>query len=154
MAEEKKAISSHKVYLCTTDKDAGTFTKLIDIKDFPDIGGTPEMLDCTTTSDATQCFINGIQMLDNNGLEFTANYTKDNYNKVKGKDKTAGWYAVVFAGEETTSGSDTTITNKEGAFYFEGTLVAYPKGAAVNSIVDLAISIVPSSEIKYKAPTA
>ena len=151
MADEvKKAISSYKVYLCTTDENASTFTKLIDIKDFPDVGGTPEMLDCTTTSDATQCFINGIQMLDNGGLEFTANYTKVNYDKVKDKDKTPAWYAVVFGGAE----SNGTVTNGEGAFYFRGTLVAYPKGGSVNSVVDLAISIAPSSEIKYKEPTA
>ena len=57
------------------------FEKLIDIKDFPDLGGAPEMLETTTLSDPMQTFIPGIQSLD--ALEFTANYTKDAFDSLK-----------------------------------------------------------------------
>lgn len=33
------AISSYKTYLMYKASDSGTYTKLIDIKDFPDLGG-------------------------------------------------------------------------------------------------------------------
>ena len=55
-------------------KDVGTdYEKLIDIKEFPDLGGDPEMLETTTLSDNMQTYIAGIQSLD--ALSFTANYT-------------------------------------------------------------------------------
>lgn len=156
-----KAISSYKVYLCTYEVEKTTgnnptdkykYKLLIEIKDFPDMGGTPEMLDCTTTSDAIQCFIPGIQMLDNGGLEFTSNYTKDNYDKLltqMGKEEDDdGKYAVVYGG--TLNEADEVVTNNgEGAFLFNGKMSAYPKGGSVNSVVDLAISIAPSTTIEY-----
>ena len=59
----------------------GTYTKLVDIKEFPDLGGDPEMLETTTLSDKMQTFISGIQSMD--GLSFTANYTLADYKTLK-----------------------------------------------------------------------
>lgn len=68
------ATSSYKTFLMkgTTSGDTTTYEKLVDIKDFPDLGGAPEMLDITTLSDPMSTFIPGIQSLD--ALEFTTNY--------------------------------------------------------------------------------
>ena len=63
------AISTYKVFLMK--KTSETWSKLIDIKDFPDLGGSPELLETTTLSDKMQTYIPGIQSLD--ALEFTAN---------------------------------------------------------------------------------
>lgn len=146
-----KAISSYKVYLCDVNITNGkyVFTKLIDIKDFPDMGGSPEMLDCTTTSDPIQTFIPGIQMLDNTGLEFTTNYTKANYEKVKNRGDKEQTYGVVYGG--AVGDNDVVTNNGEGAFVFDGRLVAYPKGGSVNAVVDLGVSIAPTSKITYVA---
>ena len=38
--------------------------KLVDIKDFPDLGGAPELLETTTLSDSSQTFINGVQSVN------------------------------------------------------------------------------------------
>ena len=65
------AISTYKIFLM--QKKAEAWEKLIDIKEFPDLGGTPEMLETTTLSDRMQTYIPGIQSLD--ALEFTSNYT-------------------------------------------------------------------------------
>ena len=46
------AISTYKVFLMKKTTDA--YEKLIDIKDFPDLGGAPEMLETTTLSDRMQ----------------------------------------------------------------------------------------------------
>ena len=43
------AISTYKVFLMK--KTSETWSKLIDIKDFPDLGGSPELLETTTLSD-------------------------------------------------------------------------------------------------------
>ena len=72
------AISTYGIYLMHKVSDA--YAKLIDIKDFPDLGGAPEMLETTTLSDSMQTYIPGIQSLD--GLEFTANYTKSDFLRV------------------------------------------------------------------------
>lgn len=67
------AISTYKIFLMQSADGKSTWEKLIDIKDFPDLGGTPEMLETTTLSDSMQTYIPGIQSLD--ALEFTSNYT-------------------------------------------------------------------------------
>ena len=111
-----------------------TFTKLIDIKDFPDLGGAPEMLETTTLSDSMQTYIEGIQSSD--ALEFTANYTKEDYTKcnaLKGKKES---YAVYF-GEEGVNGK----------FEFDGYLSARVNGGGVNEVVGMTISIAPATPI-------
>lgn len=148
-----KAINSYKVYLCTYEvvDNRYKYNILIDMKSFPDMGGTPEMLDCTTTSDAVQTLIPGIQMLNNEGLEFNANYTKENYEKLKNRMAAEGVndgnYAVVYNGELIEDG--VVKNNGEGAFLFNGKLNAYPKGGEVNNVVDLGISIAPSTTIEF-----
>ena len=126
------AISTYGIYLM--HKVSDTYEKLIDIKDFPDLGGTPEMLETTTLSDNMQTYIPGIQSLD--GLEFNANYTKADFTKLKaleGKDES---YAVYF-GEQ---GAD-------GKFEFKGSLSVFPVGGGVNEVVGMTISIAPSTPI-------
>ena len=111
-----------------------TYEKLIDIKDFPDLGGAPEMLETTTLSDSMQTYIPGIQSLD--ALEFTANYTLTDYQKIlalKGKEQE---FAVWFG----TDGTD-------GKFEFKGQISAFPVGGGVNEVVSMTISIAPSTAI-------
>jgi hypothetical protein len=117
-----------------------TYTKLVDIKDFPDLGGSPEMLETTTLSDAMQTYIPGIQSSD--ALEFTANYTKTDYDKLVELDDEAD-YAVYFG----TDGAD-------GKFYFKGYLSVRVNGGGVNEVVGMTISIAPSSAISTTQPTA
>ena len=126
------AISTYGIYLM--HKVSDSYTKLIDIKDFPDLGGTPEMLETTTLSDSMQTYIPGIQNLD--GLEFTANYTKADFTALKALEGKEEEYAVYF-GED---GAD-------GIFKFKGYLSAFPVGGGVNEVVSMTISIAPSTPI-------
>ena len=126
------AISTYGIFLM--HKNESTYEKLIDIKDFPDLGGAPEMLETTTLSDAMQTYIEGIQSAD--ALEFGANYTKEDYTKLnalKGKKES---YAVYF-GEEGINGK----------FEFDGYLSARVNGGGVNEVVGMTISIAPATEI-------
>ncbi len=137
------AISTYRVFLMKK-KDVGTdYEKLIDIKEFPDLGGDPEMLETTTLSDNMQTYIAGIQSLD--ALSFTANYTLADYKKLVALNGKTESYAVWFGGEET--GGTLTPNGENGKFKFDGQLTCYPTGGGVNEVVDLNISIAPSTPI-------
>lgn len=137
------AISTYKIFLMQSADGRSTWEKLIDIKDFPDLGGTPEMLETTTLSDGMQTYIPGIQSLD--ALEFTANYNLDDYKKLKGMKGTEKHLAVWFGGTE--SGDTVTPTGTDGKFKFKGQLSVYPVGGGVNEVVDMKITIAPSTPI-------
>lgn len=120
------------------------YEKLIDIKDFPDLGGSPEMLETTTLSDNMQTYIPGIQSLD--ALEFTANYTLDDFETLKDLEDTEQYFAVWFGG--TGDGSTLEPTGEDGKFIFKGKLSAYPVGGGVNEVVNMTITIAPSTPIE------
>ena len=135
------AISTYKIFLMM--KNSSTYEKLIDIKDFPDLGGSPEMLETTTLSDKMQTYIPGIQSLD--ALEFTANYTKEDFTKLKALEGQEKEFAVWFGGTEEAN--VLTPTGTDGKFEFKGQLSAFPVGGGVNEVVDMTVTIAPSTPI-------
>ena len=128
------AISTYGISLMYKATDGDTYTQLIPIKDFPDMGGTPELLEVTSLSDSMQVYIPGIQSLD--ALEFTANYTLADFKKIKAMEGKETAFAVWFGAE----GAD-------GKFEFKGRISAFPVGAGVNEVVSMTISIAPSTPI-------
>ena len=128
------AISTYGISLMYKATESDTYAKLIDIKDFPDLGGAPEMLETTTLSDNMQTYIPGIQSLD--ALEFTANYTLTDFKKIKAMEGTDTAFAVWF-------GKD----GADGKFEFNGQISAFPVGGGVNEVVGMTISIAPSTPI-------
>ena len=136
------AISTYKVFLMMKGTGS-TYEKLVDIKDFPDLGGAPEMLETTTLSDKMQTYIPGVQALD--ALEFTANYTKEDFTKLVALEGQEKEFAVWFGGTET--GGTVTPTGDDGKFQFKGQLSAFPVGGGVNEVVDMTITIAPSTPI-------
>ena len=135
------AISTYKIFLMM--KETSTYTKLVDIKDFPDLGGAPEMLETTTLSDKMQTYIPGIQSLD--ALEFTANYTKTDFTTLKALEGQEKEFAVWF-GASDNSGT-LTPDGSDGKFEFKGQLSVFPVGGGVNEVVDMTITIAPSTPI-------
>lgn len=135
------AISTYKIFLM--QKSTSTWEKLIDIKEFPDLGGAPEMLETTTLSDKMQTYIPGIQSLD--ALEFTANYTKEDFTKLKALEGVENEFAVWFGGTE--EGNVLTPTGTDGKFQFKGQLSVFPVGGGVNEVVDMTVTIAPSTPI-------
>lgn len=136
------AISTYRVFLMK--KNGASYEKLVDIKDFPDLGGAPEMLETTTLSDNMQTYIPGIQSLD--ALEFTANYTKADFTTLSALADTEYDYAVWFGG--TGDGSGLTPTGTDGKFEFKGKLSVFPVGGGVNEVVNMTITIAPSTPIQ------
>lgn len=135
------AISTYKIFLMK--KNESTYEKLVDIKDFPDLGGTPEMLETTTLSDGMQTYIAGIQSLD--ALEFNANYDLTEFKKLKALEGVDNEYAVWFGG--TGEGANLTPTGEHGKFNFKGYLSVFPVGGGVNEVVGMTITVAPSTPI-------
>lgn len=135
------AISTYKAFLM--HKNASNYEKLIDIKEFPDLGGAPEMLETTTLSDRMQTYIPGIQSIDS--LEFTANYTLTEYKKLKAMEGTEKEFAIWFGGTE--AGDTVTPTGSDGKYKFKGQLSVYVNGGGTNEVVEMTITIAPSSVI-------
>lgn len=135
------AISTYKVFLM--QKDTSTYKKLVDIKDFPDLGGAPEMLETTTCSDGAQTYIPGVQSQE--ALEFTANYTKNDFEALKKLEDKELDLAVWFGGTEAAG--TVTPTGSDGKFEFKGRLSVFVTGGGVNEVVGMTISIAPSTVI-------
>lgn len=144
------AISTYKIFLMMMQNSGSTYAKLVDIKDFPDLGGAPEMLETTTLSDKMQTYIPGIQSLD--ALEFTANYTKTDFDKLKALEGQTKKFAVWMGATE--SGGTLTPSGSDGKFEFEGQLSVFPVGGGVNEVVDMTITIAPSTPITSAADAA
>lgn len=120
-----------------------TYEKLVDITEFPDIGGDPEMLETTTLSDKMKTFILGIQ--NNEGLSFKANYDKTAYQALKALEGSVQKFALWLGGTET--GGVATPTGSEGKFSFDGEISTHLTGGGVNEVRGMSIMIAPTTPI-------
>lgn len=136
------ATSSYKTFLM--HKKADAYEKLVDIKDFPDLGGSPESLETTTLSDSMQTFIEGIQSQD--ALEFNINYDLETYKTISAMKGIETEFAVWFGGDE--SGGTLTPTGDEGKFKFKGYISIRVAGKGVNEVKEAVLSIAPSTPIE------
>jgi hypothetical protein len=130
------AISTQGVTLYSdTTTISGSSAKLVDIKDFPELIGTPNALEATTLTDTQQTYINGIKQAS--VLEFTANYTEDDYDAILAKCATDTYFCLAFG----------TFAVNEGLFTFQGELSVSVLGAGVDGVVEMKISIAPSTAV-------
>lgn len=128
--------------LLKVKNSAGEFVKLVDIKNFPDLGGDPELLESTTLSNKMQTHISGIQ--GTSALAFTANYSISDYAKVsKYDDNKDHEFEIWFGSDDANSGSD-------GIFYWTGTLKVWATGNGLNAVREMQISIASATDINLK----
>lgn len=138
------ATSTYMTFLMKgTGTDTITYSKLVDIKEFPDLGGEPEKLETTTLSDRMQTYINGVQSLES--MTFTANYDKDAYQAIYALRGQQIPYAVWFGGTET--GGQVTPTGSLGKFSFTGEIDVFVSGGGVNEVRNMSMTIAPSTVI-------
>ena len=121
-----------------------TYQKLVDITDYPDLGGAPDALETTTLSDGAKTFILGIQGGD--VLTFNTNYDKTTYQALVALKGVQTPYAVWFGGTE--SNGEVEPDGTDGKFGFEGFLDVTVTGAGVNEVRKMSISIAPATVIK------
>ena len=129
------AISSYNAKLMHFK--GSTWQQLIPVKTTPQLGGAPEQLETTTLDDNMQTFINGIQTAE--AMTFTANYDSAKYDELKLLEGKTEKYAVWFG----NNGDGT-----DGKFSFEGQLSVFVNETSVNSVVEMTITINPSTPIQ------
>ena len=137
-------MNTYKTFLM---KGSGTGTitweKLADIKDYPDLFGSPEKLERTTLSHRARVYEEGIE--ENEGLEFTLNYDKDTFDTLRGLKGQENDYAVWFGGTE--NGDEVTPTGTDGKFKCKGKLSVSIVGKGVNEVREMKVSICTTSPL-------
>lgn len=144
------ARTTYQTYLMHS-ADGEAYTKLVDIKEFPDLGSVPPTVDITTLSDNQKMYLNDIK--DPGSLEFNSNYDKTDYAKLKALEGKKGEKYAIWFGATTVSGEEVPDGN-DGKYEFEGELAVWIKGGSVSAAVDMGIAIAPSTEIKAAAAAA
>ena len=112
---------------------AEALEKVVDIKDFPDLIGDPNMLETTTLSDAAVTNIPGIRSSDM--LTFTCNYTKADFTAVNEQANTPLHYALEFS-----DGSK---------FTWQGQHTCGVPGKGVNEVIEFTINIAASTPVEF-----
>ncbi len=107
--------------------------KVVDIKDFPDMIGDPEMLETTTLSDSQVTNIPGIKSSDT--LTFTCNYTKADFTAVNADAEKPLYYTLEFS-----DGSK---------FAWQGQHTCGLPGKGVNEVIEFTINIAASSPVEF-----
>ena len=128
------AISSFGVQL-KWGESAEAATKVVDIKDFPDLIGDPTLLDCTTLSDPQVVNIPGIKSSDL--MPFTANYTSADFAKVKADEGKALYYVLEFS-----DGS---------SFNWQGQHSCGLPGKGVDEVLEFTINVASSTAVEFSA---
>lgn len=130
------AISSYGVTLKwgTTASDV---EKVVDVKDFGDLIGDPNMLETTTLSDSQVTNIPGIRSSD--AIPFTCNYTSADFAKCKADEGKALFYELEFS-----DGS---------SFTWQGQHTLGVPGKGVDEVLEFTINSIASSAVEFKAAT-
>ena len=117
-----------------------TYSKLVDIKDYPDVEDSPETVETTTLTDEMRTYIPGLKSPGGSALPFTCNYDEAIFSTIRGyegQEKDLG----LFLGD--TTGSD-------GKFTFKGYLAVRLLGKGVGEVREMEVSVVPSSVITFE----
>lgn len=137
------AINTYQTYLMTSD-DGSTYTKLLDIKSFPDLMGGPNNLETTTLSDEMKTYIPGLKD-PGDALEFGANYTAADFAAVEALERVEKYYAVWIG----ASGTPLAPDGSKGKFSFKGYAYATKNGAGTDEVQDMTVGIIPSTPITF-----
>ena len=122
------AISSYGVKLTVGAKE-------VVIKDFPSLLGKRSSLETTTLSDDAQTFISGIRQ-QSESFDFLANYDSTVYSELNA----------------LTDEQDCVLTFSDGSKYsWSGTVSASVNEGSVDTVVEMTISITPSTVPTWSA---
>lgn len=126
---------TNKTFIMHKGASESDFTKLIDITEYPDLGGPKEKLDVTTLSDTKKRTIDGIE--DVNDLEFKAWYEKADYEKLLAIQESGSLdtYQIWF-GED----------GQDGIWEWQGKMAVYPNTGSSNAAREMTFSITDEGE--------
>ena len=146
MAAATAPISTYKTYLMYKATSAATqYTKLVDIKSFPDLGGEPERIDVTTLSDRVRHYTPGVE--DLSSFQFSCNYIAADYQKIHGLEGTQVEYAI-WIGATTSNGVDTP-NGESGKWSWTGDVRVFKAGGDVNAAQDMTVTMYPNTDFVF-----
>ena len=136
------ATNTSNTYLMESTDGKTAYSKLVDIINYPDMGGAPETIDVTTLSDAQKCGILGIQ--DTKSMEFDILYDPTTFAKLKAKENKT-LHLSLWLGANVSGAPDGNL----GKFSFDGMISTYLTGAGVNEARKAKITVVASTKISF-----
>lgn len=126
---------TNTTYLMHKPAGGSSFSKLVDITQYPDLGGDTEKLDATTLSDTKRRNINGIE--DTADLKFSAWYDKDAYETL---------LAIQLAGTKDTYQIWFGENGADGKWEWQGIMAVHPVSGGVNAVREMSFSITDEGE--------
>lgn len=120
-----------------------TYTKVVDIKDYPDLLAPRENVETTTLTDGARTYIPGLQNVDGS-MDFTANYDMAAVTALEALQNEQKDFAVWFGGTEV-EGAEPTPSGELGKFGGKGVLSYTVSGKGVNDVREIVVHITPSS---------
>lgn len=117
---------------------ANSLTELCKIKTTPQLNGEREQIESTDLTDSAQTFVPGVQSVEN--MQFTANFTLEAYTSLKTNAMTQGYFELDFV----SAGAKAT---------WEGKYDVYVNETEVNGLIEMTISVYPSTEVTIAAAT-
>ena len=143
------ATSTYKTFLMK--KSGSTYTKLLDIKDYPNLMDPPEQLETTALSDSSRTFMEGLAG-DNGALDFTINYDVDDIENLISLQGTEKDFAVYFGGTVDSGTGAFTPTGSNGIYSGKGTLSFTVSGRSVNGVPEAVIHITRTGVWAFEIP--
>lgn len=137
------ATSTISTYLMKSS-DGTTYSKLLDIKDYPDMIGDPNQIQATTLTDDEHWYVPGVK--ENDGiLNFLANYDPTDFTTVKSAEGTEAYFAIWFGDNAGTPDGHL------GKFSFKGFPFVKLNGKGVDEVREMTVGIVPTTKITFAA---
>lgn len=127
------AITSYNTIL-KWGTSADNVAKVVDIKDFSDLIGDPNLVDTTTLSDPQQVNIPGIRQ--SNNIQFTCNYDGAIYSTVSADENKELYFELTFG-----DGS---------GFTWQGQFTLGVPGKGVDEVDEFTINVVASTALTHK----
>lgn len=118
--------------------DAGlTYTKLVDIKSYPDMGGSPSRLDTTDLS-AERFKTNILGLQETPDFTFEANFDSASYASIEALAGTVYPFKIEFG-----------ANGEFGAFTWNGQVTVYANGGGVDEVRSMTIDISAETEVVF-----
>ena len=128
MLMSTKAVNTTNTILKFSDTQDGTFEKLLDITNYPDLGSTPAKLDSTDlTATKFKTSILGLQEVPD--LAFEANYNFEAYKTIVGMEGEEYYFRLEFD------------DGKDGVFQWKGDISIYANGGGVDEVRKMTVTL-------------
>ena len=140
------ASSTMHTYLLYKES-GGNWAKLVDIKDYPATGGSPERVATTTLSNEEETNVQGVKSAS--GFEFLANYTVNDYKRVKNLEKSAQVCDIAIAFGKPTGETGTKSYGSLGVFTWSGDVAVWLEGGGVNGVREMRVSTGKLTDVEF-----